>query len=280
MASRYPLGMRLPSGFVLFALVGTAGCSFDFGSFGNSGAGGSTSGAGQSTAAGQGPSAANGVTSSNGVTSATVGSSTSGTSSSTTTASNAASSSASSGAGGARPMPLAACGAVTDDFANFPSSTWQFQGTASSPGGAAKLQIGPGEFWSAAWLATSGLDDCATTIDLGTQPSIGDVFLNIYQDTLVNVKIGYVAGTKVLSYPVGVKVLAATPQSLGFAISNGKIYFLARISNAWTVAGSANRPSWLDDNESIGFGISNSSSGKNATFDNFNLTPVYPSDLP
>ena len=251
-----------------------AGCSFDFAPFGN-GSGGS---GGSLVANGPSATSAN-ATSANATGSGGATTSGSASSGATTTTGNAASSS-SSGAGGAPPMPLAACGAVTDDFATFPSATWMTFGAASNPGGAAQLQVMPGESSAGAFTVTSNLDECVTTIELGTQPTgNGGVYLNLRQSGSPSEDVSYFRAITTLVYPGGSKVLAGTPQAIGIALKNGNIYYLARTAGTWAVESSAIRPGWLAGNVSIGFGLASSSNGKNATFDNFNLTPVYPSDL-
>jgi hypothetical protein len=135
--------------------------------------------------------------------------------------------------------------------------------------------------FAGAWANTTMFDNCATTIDLDNQPTVGGDYLLI-QSFANKAEIDYVNSTSTLSYPGGSKS-ATKPEALGIALTGGQVYYLYRTGAGWQLATQTARPTWMNltATVTVGFGIANPTAfgGNTASFDNFNLPAVSPADL-
>ncbi len=273
--------MRLASALFLLSLTG---CSFDFASFGAGSGGAGATSTGQGTSTGVGPGATSSVASGSGATSSGSGvGGAGGAGTSTASGATTASSTAATGTGGGGPTAYPPCDARTDAFTDFPG-VWTILGNASTSnaGQHAKLTAPSNNNFAGAAYNSTGPNNCMVEIDTQAFPSSGFVYVSAFRDMSKNFGISFDNGTK-LATVVGLTPasVGGSAQALGFVLTNGSVYFVYRASNQWKLVGSLPRPGWIDDGQptAVGFGLVGGTNGKDATFDNYNLTDIFPADI-
>ncbi len=262
-----------PAGIAPFLLL--AACSFDTSGFVSIGATGGS--AATSSVASGNPSATSASSSKSG-SSATATSVTAATSTTASTTSNTAATSSVSSTSTGVSMPLAACGAFTDTFQNFPNTPmWNTAGASSVSGHAEAKYFA---IFAGAWRNGASYDHCYASVTL-TGRTGGTVYLNLFHDVTTSVAVQW-DGAHVTG-PNGNESLNALPKALAIAFENGKVYylFMQQGNTAWDPPLDVEtRSSWMDDtSNNLGFGLNAAGLGDTADFGGFNAIPVTMNDI-
>lgn len=264
------------------SLVLLAGCSFDFGTFGQGGSP-ATGGSGSTGTV----SGVTGVTSSSGAGTGTSGATSTGTGTGSTTSTGASSSSSSSGTGGA--PPLAPCGIASDTFDNLDPGVWTALGSVSNSGNKITITTNNTGFAGLGLTAGATYENCYASIEVvstSTDPNgrayLGLADLVTLNNSLAAQYLGNHNPTQVAAQPGINPIDAANVTHLGVVFYMGSTRFLYGDSAGWHQFGKVPRAGWQDDAvpDHVGFGVVFAMNNKSAVFDNFNVRPITLGDIP
>lgn len=155
-------------------------------------------------------------------------------------------------------------------------------GTAGNQGQRAQLTENAMGFALADYQTTNP-DNCVMEISVLTPAAHGGTYLRIRRSMTASVGVFYDDASKMMSMS-GVQSPAATGvtiQAFGFVITNGNVYYVYRTSDAWHLAGTIVKPGFLSDGQpsGAGFGAVSQNNSDTVTFDDYDTTPIFPSDI-